>query len=81
MLQCRQESGDVLFVPEAWGHAVLNVGESVGVASEFQWGMAEFAIPAPGGPLMDEGSDPPVEPSPSSELPLAEEQDLLPSGA
>lgn len=36
-----------MFVPEAWGHAVLNLAESIGVASEFEWGASEFAVNAP----------------------------------
>lgn len=34
-LQVTQEAGDLLFVPREWGHAVLNVQPSVGVAIEF----------------------------------------------
>eukprot|EP00039_Didymoeca_costata_P011935 m.170128 g.170128 ORF g.170128 m.170128 type:complete len:96 (+) comp15335_c0_seq16:69-356(+) len=33
--RCIQESGDILFVPEAWGHATMNLAESIGWASEF----------------------------------------------
>lgn len=47
VLECMQESGDVVFVPEGWGHAVLNVAESIGFASEFEWGGSEFAIDPP----------------------------------
>jgi hypothetical protein len=36
--------GDVIFVPESWGHAVLNLDESVGFASEFVYGQAEFTV-------------------------------------
>lgn len=43
-MECVQESGDVLFIPEAWGHSVLNLAESVGYASEFEWGMTEFSV-------------------------------------
>jgi len=32
--ECTQEPGDVLIVPELWGHAVLNVRDSVAVATE-----------------------------------------------
>jgi oxalate decarboxylase/phosphoglucose isomerase-like protein (cupin superfamily) len=35
LLQCTQYSGDVMFVPSLWGHATLNVRQSVGVAHEF----------------------------------------------
>ena len=42
----------MIFVPEAWGHAVLNLAESIGVASEFEWGASEFAIDPPA----DDGS-------------------------
>ena len=43
-LRCIQRSGDVLVVPDSWSHAVLNLGASVGVASEFVWGPAEFSL-------------------------------------
>jgi uncharacterized protein YjlB len=46
-MECVQESGDIVFVPEGWGHAVLNLAESIGFASEFQWGGSEFAIDPP----------------------------------
>ena len=34
--QCMQAAGDILYVPRLWGHAVLNVQESVGFAIEFE---------------------------------------------
>ena len=34
MYECVQRPGDVLFVPDNWGHAVLNLAPSVGFASE-----------------------------------------------
>ena len=37
-LSCTQRAGDVLYVPCDWGHGVLNVRPSVGVAVEFSWG-------------------------------------------
>merc|ERR1711871_395607 len=33
---CTQTAGDVLIVPEAWGHGVLNLQESVAVATELK---------------------------------------------
>lgn len=44
VLRCTQLAGDVLVVPDSWGHAVLNLGDSVGFASEFVWGAAEFSV-------------------------------------
>jgi len=35
MKECVQEAGDLLFVPLHWGHATLNLQDSVGIASEF----------------------------------------------
>ena len=32
--ECKQEGGDVLFIPSGWHHAVLNTQESVGMAIE-----------------------------------------------
>jgi hypothetical protein len=34
-LECIQEEGDVVFIPQGWAHAVLNLQNSVGVAVEF----------------------------------------------
>ncbi len=34
-LECTQEAGDIMYVPASWGHAVLNVRDSVGVTVEF----------------------------------------------
>lgn len=33
---CVQTAGDVLIIPESWGHGVLNIQESVAVASELR---------------------------------------------
>ncbi|EGD77594.1 hypothetical protein PTSG_08691 [Salpingoeca rosetta] len=55
VLECIQESGDVVFVPEMWAHAVLNEAESIGFASEFAWGGNAFSLPAPDD--VDDGSD------------------------
>ena len=41
-MQCIQESGDILFVPDGWAHSVLNLAESVGWASEFVYGMFQY---------------------------------------
>ena len=35
LLHCTQYSGDVMYVPTLWGHATLNVRQSIGVAHEF----------------------------------------------
>lgn len=37
MLTCVQTAGDVMIVPEAWGHGVLNIQESVAVATEYKF--------------------------------------------
>ena len=34
-LQCTQRPGDILFVPSLWGHATLNLKQSIGAAFEF----------------------------------------------
>lgn len=44
VFECIQEAGDVLFVPGTWGHATLNLEESLGYASEFVWGGDEFSV-------------------------------------
>ena len=43
-LECVQYPGDMIFVPDMWGHGVINLRESVGVASEFVYGASEFSI-------------------------------------
>ena len=35
-LECVQEAGDVMFVPDFWGHMILNLRESVGIAGEWE---------------------------------------------
>ena len=44
LLRCVQRPGDVLFLPDFWGHAVLNEEASVGVASEFETARMNFAF-------------------------------------
>ena len=34
---CRQMEGDVLFVPDGWTHATINVETSYGIAEEMSW--------------------------------------------
>ncbi|XP_065905980.1 uncharacterized protein [Dysidea avara] len=43
-LECLQYPGDLVFVPDMWGHAVLNLQESVGLAAEFIYGASEFSL-------------------------------------
>ena len=35
MIECVQGPGDLMFVPDMWGHAVLNEEDSIAVAYEF----------------------------------------------
>ena len=37
-VSCVQTAGDVLIIPENWGHGVLNLQESIAVASEAKVG-------------------------------------------
>lgn len=43
-LECVQHPGDLVLLPDMWGHAVINLRESVGVASEFIYGSSEFSL-------------------------------------
>jgi len=43
-MECLQYPGDLVFVPDMWGHAVLNLHESVGLAAEFIYGASEFSL-------------------------------------
>jgi hypothetical protein len=33
-LTCIQTAGDVMIIPESWGHGVLNLQESIAIATE-----------------------------------------------
>ena len=44
-MECIQMQGDVLVVPELWGHAVLNVQDSVAVASEVRGSNYRLTLP------------------------------------
>lgn len=37
-LTCVQTAGDVIIIPENWGHGVLNIQESIAIASEARTG-------------------------------------------
>ena len=43
-LECVQHPGDMIVLPDMWGHAVINLRESVGLASEFIYGSSEFSL-------------------------------------
>ncbi len=34
-MECTQNAGDVLYVPEGWGHGTENIGLTMGIALEF----------------------------------------------
>lgn len=42
VVECVQRPGDVVYVPENWGHAVINTMDSIAVAYEFEWCYAEY---------------------------------------
>ena len=42
--ECVQHPGDMIILPDMWGHAVINLKESIGVASEFIYGTSEFSL-------------------------------------
>lgn len=44
VLECVQQPGDVIFVPDFWGHATHNILPSVAVASEFMSPRMEFEL-------------------------------------
>lgn len=62
-LTCVQTAGDVVIVPESWGHAVLNIQESVTMATEAKTPMFRLT---PGTKLMSKFSAAP----PRSKKPL-----------
>ncbi len=33
-LECVQETGDLVYIPDMWGHSVLNLADSIGIAYE-----------------------------------------------
>ena len=38
ILQCVQNAGDVVYIPNMWSHLTLNLQESIGIAVEFKVG-------------------------------------------
>ena len=36
-IQCTQRAGEILYVPQGWIHATLNVGEAVAVGGQLDW--------------------------------------------
>lgn len=43
-LHCIQEAGDIVFVPDFWSHATINLEESIGFAAELLWGATHFSV-------------------------------------
>ena len=43
-LECVQRAGDLLYLPELWSRAYINLRESIGVNQEFIHGASEFSI-------------------------------------
>ena len=44
LYSCEQQAGDVLFVPDMWGHAYLNNEESFGFHVQTETGIHEFTV-------------------------------------
>ena len=44
VMECVQHPGDMVFVPDMWGHSVINLRESIGMAAEFIHGQSEFSL-------------------------------------
>jgi hypothetical protein len=42
VLECTQGPGDVAWVPSGWGHAVLNLHTTIGVAVEFSAALSRY---------------------------------------
>lgn len=42
--ECMQYPGDLVFVPDMWGQAFINLREGVSITSEFVYGASEFSI-------------------------------------
>lgn len=45
VFECVQQQGDILVVPESWGHAVVNLQDSVAVASEAKGSLFRLTLP------------------------------------
>eukprot|EP00615_Pteridomonas_danica_P011961 CAMPEP_0114346950 /NCGR_PEP_ID=MMETSP0101-20121206/13493_1 /TAXON_ID=38822 ORGANISM="Pteridomonas danica, Strain PT" /NCGR_SAMPLE_ID=MMETSP0101 /ASSEMBLY_ACC=CAM_ASM_000211 /LENGTH=1385 /DNA_ID=CAMNT_0001483933 /DNA_START=329 /DNA_END=4486 /DNA_ORIENTATION=- len=45
ILECTQQQGDILIIPEMWGHAVLNTQDSIAVASELAANLYRIPVP------------------------------------
>ena len=48
-LECSQRAGDVMFVPQNWGHGIYNTRQSVGIAVE----LLSKRVDAPAGYFRD----------------------------
>ena len=42
---CVQTAGDVMIIPESYGHGVLNIQESIAIATEFKFAMWRIRPP------------------------------------
>lgn len=42
---CVQTAGDVMIIPESYGHGVLNIQESIAIATEFKFSMWRIRPP------------------------------------
>lgn len=54
-LQCIQESGDIVYVPDGWAHGMENLAETVGYVLEFDWARKPAAAKGKGKGKASEG--------------------------
>jgi hypothetical protein len=58
---CVQTAGDVMIIPESWGHGVLNLQETIAIATEYKHSVWRLKPPihtiASGAPGFDNRSD------------------------
>lgn len=64
---CVQTAGDVMIIPESWGHGVLNIQETIAIATEFKHAVWRMKPPvhsvSSGAPNFDNRVDrPPLDP-------------------
>jgi len=46
VLECEQQAGDMMWIPDYWGHAVYNLDTSVGIAIEGRVAIVDYGLAA-----------------------------------
>ena len=44
-ISCVQEAGEIMYVPEAWNHATINIGNTIALAQQRQGAASALSVP------------------------------------